>query len=52
MVICGTVRDIHSKWQEAMIVYPWSLVVLGHADNFVFGNAGEHRSYITPLLRI
>jgi len=26
--------------------------VLGHADNFVFGNAGEHRSYITPLLRI
>ena len=25
--------------------------VLGHADNFVFGHAGEHRSYeyMTPL---
>ena len=51
MVICDTVREIHSKWQEPMIVCPWSSVVFGHADNFVFGNAGEHRSYITPRLR-
>jgi len=52
MVICDTVREIHIKWQEAMIAYPWSSVVLGHADSFVFGNAGEHTSYVTPLLRV
>jgi len=38
--------------------YDWLSMVLGmkvaltHADNFVFGIAGEHRSYIIPLLRI